>query len=136
MENVQYAIDALSLGGLYAVFALGVAMVFSIMRLINFAHGELMMLGGLALLAFDGLPTWLRIILAAVVVVAAALLMERIAFRPIRGARDETLMVTSFAVSFFIVSLSLERTPILPEPQRCRMPHSSHAACRHHRRHP
>jgi len=107
MENLQYAINALSLGGLYAVFALGVAMVFSIMRLINFAHGELIMLGGLALLVFAGLPTWLRIVLSAAVVIAAALAMERIAFRPVRGARDETLMVTSFAVSFFIVSLTI-----------------------------
>jgi len=104
---LQYFIDALSLGGLYAVFALGVAMVFSIMRLINFAHGELIMIGALSLLVFEGLPTWLRILVSAVVVVIAALLMERIAFRPVRGARDETLMVTSFAVSFFIVSLTI-----------------------------
>lgn len=107
MTYLQYFIDALSLGGLYAVFALGVAMVFSIMRLINFAHGELIMIGALSLLVFEGLPTWLRILVSAVVVVIAALLMERIAFRPVRGARDETLMVTSFAVSFFIVSLTI-----------------------------
>ncbi len=107
MGNLQSIIDALSLGSLYALFALGVAVVFSIMRLINFAHGELIMIGGFSLLFLGGLPVALRIGLSALIVVAAALLMERIAFRPVRGARDETLLVTSFAVSYLVQSLAV-----------------------------
>lgn len=107
MENLQYVIDALSLGSLYALFALGVAMVFSIMRLINFAHGELIMVGGFSLLLLSELPTVLRIGLSAVIVVLTALVMERIAFRPVRGARDETLLVTSFAVSYLLQSIAI-----------------------------
>lgn len=107
VENLQYVIDALSLGSLYALFALGVAVVFSIMRLINFAHGELLMVGGFSLLFLSGLPVALRIGLSAVIVVLAALVMERIAFRPVRGARDETLLVTSFAVSYLLQSVAI-----------------------------
>lgn len=107
MENVQYIIDALSLGSLYALFALGVAVIFSIMRLINFAHGELIMIGGFSLLFTSGLPVVLRICLSAAIVVASALVMERVAFRPVRGARDETLLVTSFAVSYLVQSLAV-----------------------------
>jgi len=122
VENLQYVIDALSLGSLYALFALGVAVVFSIMRLINFAHGELLMVGGFSLLFLSGLPVVPRIALSAVIVVGAALAMERIAFRPVRGARDETLLVTSFAVSYLLQSIAivvLGSTPrsvgVLPE---------------------
>ncbi|MEZ0075390.1 branched-chain amino acid ABC transporter permease [Planotetraspora sp. GP83] len=107
MEYLQYGVDALSLGSLYALFALGVAMVFSIVRLINFAHGELLMIGGFSLLFLSGLPTVFRIAASAGIVIVAALAMERIAFRPVRGARDETLLVTSFAVSYLLQSIAI-----------------------------
>ncbi len=98
---LQQLVNALSLGGTYALLALGLAVVFSIMGLINFAHGELMTAAGyglcFALLA--GLPFGVAVVIALVVAVVLVLLMERIAFRPVRGASGTTLLLTSFAVS-------------------------------------
>ncbi|RNL62608.1 branched-chain amino acid ABC transporter permease [Nocardioides marmoriginsengisoli] len=98
----QNLINALSLGSLYALIALGIALLFSIMGLINFAHGELITIGGYTLLAFHGLPLAVAVALTVAVVVAAALTMERLAFRPARGASGETLLMTSFALSLLV----------------------------------
>jgi branched-chain amino acid transport system permease protein len=101
-EAIQRAIDAVTLGSLYALLALGVAMIFGIMGLINFAHGELIMVGGYSLFFLAGWPLPALIPLMLVLVVALALAMERIAFRPVRGASPATLLVMSFAVSFLL----------------------------------
>ncbi|WP_433153132.1 branched-chain amino acid ABC transporter permease [Actinomadura nitritigenes] len=98
----QNLINALSLGSLYALIALGVALLFSIMGLINFAHGELIMIGGYALLWFAGLPFPVTAVLVVAVVIGCALAMERVAFRSVRGATGETLLMTSFALSLFV----------------------------------
>jgi branched-chain amino acid transport system permease protein len=103
---IQNLIDAISFGALYALFALGIALIFGIMQLINFAHGELIMVGGYALVLF-GKPPWPILILGSVaLVVVFALAMERVAFRPVRGANPATLLVTSFAVSFLLQNLA------------------------------
>ena len=102
---VQHAIDAAALGSLYALFALGVALIFGIMRLINFAHGELVTAGAYALVLLP-LPVPLRIPVALALVVALALAMERIAFRPVRDASPATLLITSFALSFLLQNLA------------------------------
>lgn len=104
---LQNAVDAISLGSLYALFALGIALIFGIMQLVNFAHGELIMVGGYALF-FLGHPPWPLLIAGVLaVVIAFALVMERVAFRPVRGANPATLLVTSFAVSFFLQNLAI-----------------------------
>lgn len=104
---IQYSIDALSLGSLYAVFALGIAIVFGIMRLINFAHGELILAGAYALVLFQDWNPVMRLGLTLAVPVVLALGMERVAFRPVRRADPETMLVTSFAVSFLLQSLAI-----------------------------
>jgi branched-chain amino acid transport system permease protein len=98
---LQQVINAISLGGIYALLALGLAIVFSIVRLINFAHGELMTLSGYALLAglLAGLPFTVAVLVAVIGGALAALLLERVAFRPIRGASVTSMLLTSFAVS-------------------------------------
>jgi branched-chain amino acid transport system permease protein len=102
MIVLQNAIDAISLGAVYALAALGIGLIFSIMRLINFAHGELITVGGFALYGLASQP-YLVMGLAAVLVVAIlALGMERIAFRPLRKASPATLLITSFAVSYLL----------------------------------
>lgn len=106
-EVIQNIINALSLGSLYALIALGMALIFGIMRLVNFAHGELLTVGGYFLVLAAG-PPWPVLLLASLVVVAVfALGMERVAFRPVRNADAATLLVTSFAVSFFIQNLAM-----------------------------
>lgn len=103
---VQNAIDAVTLGSIYALFALGIALIFGIMQLINFAHGELIMIGGYTLLLL-GHPPWPLLIVGTVVVVMVfALGMDRLAFRPVRGASPPTLLVTSFALSYFLQNLA------------------------------
>ena len=99
-QALELIVNMLSLGGTYALLALGLAVVFSIMGLINFAHGELIAITGSTMffLAMTGLP-WAFIIAGAILVAAVvAILMERIAFRPIRNASATTGLMTTFAV--------------------------------------
>jgi len=101
---VQQAINALSLGSTYALLALGLAMLFSIMGLINFAHGELLVIGGYVMWALleHGVPWPAVIPLTLLAPALAAIAMERIAFRPLRGASLVTLLIASFAVSLLL----------------------------------
>jgi branched-chain amino acid transport system permease protein len=108
MTNViQNVIDALALGSLYALFALGVALIFGIMRLVNFAHGELIMVGAYAVVLVSDAPFVVKVGLALVVSVVVALLMERTAIRPVRDADPTTLLITSFAVSYLLQNLAI-----------------------------
>jgi branched-chain amino acid transport system permease protein len=103
---VQTVIDAVSLGSLYALTALGVGLIFSIMRLINFAHGSLIMLGGYMLFFLTEQPLILMFLLTVVAVIALAILMERVGFRPVRGADPTTLLTASFALSVLVENLA------------------------------
>jgi branched-chain amino acid transport system permease protein len=103
---VQSGLDAVSLGCLYALIALGIALIFGIMRLVNFAHGELIMFGGYIMLTFQSQPAPLMIIAALIGVAVLALVMERVAFRPVRTADPSTLFITSFAVSYLIQNVA------------------------------
>ena len=108
MESaIQTLVNAISLGALYALLALGIALIFGIMNLINFAHGELAMIGGYALTILAVVWAPVMVLAMIVIVVVAALLMERIAFRPVRGADPTTLLVTSFVVGFILQNLAI-----------------------------
>jgi branched-chain amino acid transport system permease protein len=102
---VQHVIDAATAGSFYALFALGIALIFGIMGLVNFAHGELIMVGAYTVYLTRTWPWPLIVAMTLAVVVVLALAMERIAFRPVRGASPATLLITSFAVSFLIQSV-------------------------------
>jgi branched-chain amino acid transport system permease protein len=104
---VQLIIDAVSLGGLYALLALGIALIFGIMDLINFAYGELMMIGGYSLVLLSDTPFVVMLIATAAIVVVASLAMDRIAFKPVRAADPTTLLVTSFALSYLLQNLAI-----------------------------
>jgi branched-chain amino acid transport system permease protein len=121
-EIAQELVNALSLGSTYALLALGLAMVFSILGLINFAHGELVTIGGYTMwtLFNHGVPWPLVAVVTLLATTVAAVAMERIAFRPLRGASIVTLLITSFAVSFFIqVSFQIF---VSAEPQGIQVP--------------
>src|SRR5262249_2432127 len=103
-STVQHVVDALALGSFYAIFALGIALIFGIMRLVNFAYGDLIMVGSYAVYLTQSL-WWPLVVLAGVgAAVAMALITERVAFRPVRGASPATLLITSFAVSYLLQS--------------------------------
>lgn len=100
-EVFQFAITALSLGGVYALLAIGIALVYSVMGFLNVAHGDLLTISGYAMLFAIawGLPWPMVIVLGIVAAGFGSVLMERIAFRPLRRASFDVLVLTSFALS-------------------------------------
>ncbi len=114
-QLAQNVVDAISLGSLYALFALGIALIFGILGLINFAHSELVMVGAFALVLMNDVPLWLRVLLTIGVVIVTAVIMEWAAFRPVRGANPATLLITSFAVSYLLQNLAI--LILGPEPR-------------------
>jgi branched-chain amino acid transport system permease protein len=121
-ELVQQIINGLSLGSTYALLALGLAMVFSIMGLINFAHGELLVIGGYTMWVTlkHGVPWPVAIVCTLAASTLAAVAMERIAFRPVRGASLVVLLITSFAISYGLQTLF--QILIDPAPQGIKLP--------------
>ena len=105
----QAIADAISLGALYGLVAVGIGLVFGVMRLINFAYGELITAGGYVLAYTSGWPAPLAIAACVAAVVALALAQERIAFRPLRrqGASPAAMLVATFAVSFLLQAIYL-----------------------------
>lgn len=108
-ELSQQLINAASLGSIYALVAIGLAIVFSILRLINFAHGEVMMLGAFSTFywARTGVPFVVVALLGVLTTVLVGVMMERIAYRPVRGAPDVALLLTSLGVSIAIQNLAI-----------------------------
>jgi branched-chain amino acid transport system permease protein len=102
---LQSLIDSLSFGSVYALVALGIALVFGVMRMINFAHGEIIMIGAYGLFYMSSLAVSVTIVLVLAAAIALALVLERVAFRPVRGANPATMLVTSFAVSYVLQNL-------------------------------
>ncbi len=107
MIILQYLFDALSIGGLYALAALGIGLIFGIMRLINFAYGDLLMMGAYAMFMMAAAVWPITILGGVVVAILVALITERIAFRPLRTADPSVLLAASFAVSFFLQNFVL-----------------------------
>lgn len=107
MIILQYVIDSLSVGGLYALAALGIGLIFGIMRLINFAYGDLLMMGAYAMFLMAAAVWPITILGGVVIAILVALLTERIAFRPLRTADPSVLLAASFAVSFFLQNFVL-----------------------------
>lgn len=107
MTLVQHIVDALSAGSLYALLALGIALIFGIVQLVNFAYGELIMVTGYVLVLLAGAPLIVMLPLGIAAAVLLSLGTERLAFRPVRGADPATLLVTSFAVSYLLQNIAL-----------------------------
>ena len=121
---LQQVVNALSAGSLYALMAVGLAMVFGILRLINFAHGDLMMIAAY-IAAFSlgaGLPLAVAIPIMVAGTVLVALAMERVAYRPIRGAPDVAMLLTSFAVGQILQNGTLLTTRLADKPQQIAFP--------------
>lgn len=106
-ELIQNIVSAADLASLYALFALGIALIFGVMQLANFAHGELIMVGAYTVYLSAGLPWQATILVTLAAVVVCALVVERVAFRPLRGASPATLLVSSFAVSYLLQNLAI-----------------------------
>ena len=120
---VQFVIDVLSLGSVYALMALGLVIVYGILRLVNFAYGELIMVAGYALFLLSPTPLpWLVMgLLAVLVSVATSYLTERIAFRPVRERSLTAMLITSFAVGTMLQNAATlfisPRARVVPLPE-------------------
>ncbi len=106
MTFVQYLIDAVALGAVYSVVALGIGLVFGVMRLINLAYGELITAGAFTL-GYLGNQSPVVAILGCVGVVLVFSLVQEIAFRPLRGASPARMLVATFGVSYLLQNVYL-----------------------------
>ena len=105
-EFLQSVADGIALGALYALAALGIGLVFGVMRLLNFAYGELITAAAYTLMLTKDFPVGVRIVLALAVAVALSLIMEFV-FRPLRVATPATMLVTTFAISFLLQNIAV-----------------------------
>jgi branched-chain amino acid transport system permease protein len=101
--------EALSLGGIYALMAVGIGLVFGVLRLVNFAYGQLVMAGAYALAYSSvwGWPTWGGILLCFAVVLALSTAMDRLVFRPLRTQSPAVMLVATFAIAFLLQSIAV-----------------------------
>lgn len=107
---LQHLVNALSLGSLYALIAIGYTMVYGILRLINFAHGDVFMLG--AYLAFYCvgmflLPWWATFLVAVILTAAFGVALERVAYRPLRDSPRISVMISAIGASFLIENVAI-----------------------------
>jgi branched-chain amino acid transport system permease protein len=104
----QVLADATALGAIYALMAVGIGLVFGVLRLVNFAYGQLVMAGAfaLALASQWGWPQWAGIVLCFAVVLTLSVLMDRLVFRPLRGHSPAVMLVATFAVAFLLQSIA------------------------------
>lgn len=112
MGFILQIINGLSLGSIYALVALGYTMVYGIALLINFAHGEIIMIGAYTVvfsttlcLAKIGAPLWLSIILAVILCTILGLFIERVAYRPLRNSPRISNLITAIGVSLFLQNI-------------------------------
>jgi branched-chain amino acid transport system permease protein len=104
VDFLQYLLDGLALGSVYALIAVGYSMVFGVLQLVNFAHSELYMFGAycVMLLVMQGAPLWAALPMAVFGVGMFAALMEKFAYRPLRGASRLAPLITSVGISIFL----------------------------------
>ena len=105
MEFLSYLISGVSLGSVYAIIALGYTMVYGIAKMLNFAHGDVIMVGGyISLLSMSalGLPWWVGVLLAILVCTVLGIVIEGLAYRPLRAAPNLAVLITAIGVSYFL----------------------------------
>ena len=107
-EIVPYLINGVSVGGQYALIAIGYTLVYGILRLINFAHGDVFMVAGLVMVyATASMPVYLAIPLVLVVTVILGFTIERVAYKPLRSAPRMSVMISAIGVSYTLQNLVL-----------------------------
>lgn len=110
---IQSIINGLNQGAIYALIALGYTMVYGILRMINFAHGDFIMVGSytlfftIPLMVNNGMPAWLAVFIAILVCTIVGVLVEVIAYKPVRGAGAMSALITALAMSLFLENLAM-----------------------------
>ena len=111
MSFISYLINGLSLGGVYAIIALGYTMVYGIAKMLNFAHGDVIMIGAyvaLTCMTSAGLPPLVSVLIAVVACTVLGVLIERIAYKPLRNAASPlAVLITAIGVSYLLQNVAL-----------------------------
>ncbi len=116
-EMLPYLINGISVGGQYALIAIGYTLVYGILRLINFAHGDVFMVAGLIMVYTSAsMPIYLSLPVVIAATVALGFLIERFAYKPLRTAPRMSLMISAIGVSYLIQNLAFYITGGVPQP--------------------
>ena len=110
MKFLAYLVSGISLGSIYAIIALGYTMVYGIAKMLNFAHGDVIMIGGyISFIAANywGLPTVVSIVIAMLVCTVLGIVIEGLAYRPLRSAPSLAVLITAIGVSYFLQNSAL-----------------------------
>ena len=105
MEFLSYLISGISLGSVYAIIALGYTMVYGIAKMLNFAHGDVIMVGGyvsFCAVSYLGLPGWLSVVLAMAACTVLGVVIEGLAYKPLRQATSLAVLISAIGVSYFL----------------------------------
>ena len=106
--NLPYLLAGISVGGQYALIAIGYTMVYGILRLINFAHGDVFMVAGLMMVYLSAaLPLYAAVPLVLLLTVALGFVIERVAYKPLRSAPRMSVMISAIGVSYLLQNLAL-----------------------------
>lgn len=107
-KNLPYLLAGVSVGGQYALIAIGYTMVYGILRLINFAHGDIFMVAGLVTIyASTVMPLYISIPLTIIVTVILGMTIERVAYKPLRNSPRMSVMISAIGVSYLLQNLAL-----------------------------
>ena len=110
MDFLTYFVNGLSLGSIYAIIALGYTMVYGIAKMLNFAHGDVLMIGSYITFVFMsqmGINPIISVLLAAIACTFIGIIIERIAYKPLRGANSLAVLITAIGVSYFLQNIAL-----------------------------
>lgn len=120
---LPYLISGISVGGQYALIAIGYTLVYGILRLINFAHGDVFMVAGLIMVyTTASMPMYISIPLVLIFTVILGFAIERVAYKPLRTAPRMSLMISAIGVSYLIQNLAFYLTGGLPQPVKTSIP--------------
>ena len=115
-KNLPHILAGISVGGQYALIAIGYTMVYGILRLINFAHGDIFMVAGLIMVYVSAsLPIYIAMPVVIVSTVILGVLVEKLAYKPLRSAPRMSVMISAIGVSYLIQNLALYVTGGLPQ---------------------
>ena len=116
-QILPYIINGISVGGQYALIAIGYTLVYGILRLINFAHGDVFMVAGLVMVySTTAMPFYLALPLVLIATVILGFVIERVAYKPLRSAPRMSLMISAIGVSYLIQNLAFYITGGVPQP--------------------
>ena len=110
MSFINYLINGVSLGSVYAIIALGYTMVYGIAKMLNFAHGDILMVGSYVVfvtVSSMGLPPVLGVLLAVAACTLLGVVIERVAYKPLRNASPLAVLITAIGVSYFLENAAL-----------------------------